>query len=144
MVIIVTGTPGTGKTTFAKKLAKERGYAYMDLGEYAIMHGFAVEFDKKRNTAVIDHEKLVKKLVDEFDRDTKIVIDGHFSHELPAALVEACYVTKAKLPELKRRLQERKYSEAKVQENLEAEIFDTCAQEAAENGHTVTVVWTDA
>ena len=144
MVIIVTGTPATGKTTFAKQLAKEKGYAYMDLGEFAVMHGFAVEEDKKRKTIVIDHEKLVKHLVNELDRDTKIVIDGHFSHELPPSIVEHCYVTKTKLPALKKRLETRKYSKEKVQENIEAEIFDTCHQEATAKGHTITVVWTDA
>jgi adenylate kinase len=144
MVIIVTGTPGTGKTTFAKSLAKERGYAYMDLGEFAVLHGFAVQEDKKRKTIVIDHERLAQHLESELDRDTKMVIDGHFSHELPPTIVEHCYVTKAKLPELKKRLEARKYSEQKVQENIQAEIFDTCHEEAKQKGHTVTVVWTDA
>ena len=51
-------------------------------------------------------------------------------------------MTKTKLPALKKRLEARKYSEQKVRENLDAEIFDVCQQEALENGHKPIVVWT--
>ena len=31
MIIIISGTPGTGKTTFAKKIAKEKNLEYIDV-----------------------------------------------------------------------------------------------------------------
>jgi adenylate kinase len=142
MVVIVTGTPGTGKTTFAKKLAQDLKYAYMDLKEYAIRENLIVEVDKKRDTLVVDEIKLVQKLCEELDKHTPIVIDSHFSHELPSAVVEKCYVMKTQLATLKKRLEERGYSKKKVEENVQAEIFDTCHQEAIEKGHNIELVWT--
>jgi adenylate kinase len=79
--------------------------------------------------------------VEGFDRDTPIVIDGHFSHEVPPASAEKCYVTKAQLPELRKRLEARGYSAQKVKENLECEIFDVCYQEAKEKGHVIEIIW---
>jgi adenylate kinase len=142
MVIIVTGTPGTGKTTFARKLAAERGYAYIDLNNFALAEDCVVEHDEQRDALVIDEEKLVERVVNSFERGTKVVLDGHFSHEIPPAIVEKCYVTKTPLPELRKRLEARAYTQQKVQENLECEIFDLCHEEAKENGHDVEIVWT--
>lgn len=142
MVIIVTGTPGTGKTTFAKELAQKLSYAYIDLNEFAVREGCIIERDDERDALVVDEEKLVQKIIDGFERDTPAVIDGHFSHELPADAVEKCYVTKAQLPELRKRLEARDYSKEKVQENLECEIFDICHEEAKHKGHIIEIVWT--
>jgi adenylate kinase len=142
VVIIVTGTPGTGKTTFAKKLAQELHYAYMDLKDYAIREGFVTGADKKRDALIVDEVKLVKKLSEELDKETPLVIDSHFSHELPADVVEKCYVMKAELATLKKRLEERGYAKKKVDENMQAEIFDICRQEALEKGHNIEIIWT--
>jgi len=142
MAIIVTGTPGTGKTTVAKQLAKEKHYQYLDLNEFSRIAGAIEGKDEERDTMIVDEEKVVKALVNAIKKDPKVVIDGHFSHEIPAKYVEKCIVTKTKLDELKKRLEKRGYSAAKVKENMDAEIFDTCQQEALAKSHKVTVVWT--
>lgn len=141
MVIIVTGTPGAGKTTFAKQLAEKLNYGYIDLNEFAVRENCILERDEERDALVVDEEKLVQKIVDGFEKDTPVVIDGHFSHEVPPKTVEKCYVVKAQLPELRKRLEARGYTQQKVQENLECEIFDVCHQEAKEKGHTVEIIW---
>ena len=35
MIIIVTGTPGTGKTTLSKLLAEKKGFEYLDLNDFS-------------------------------------------------------------------------------------------------------------
>jgi adenylate kinase len=142
MAIIVTGTPATGKTTLAKRLAREKGYEYLDLNEFSRTAGAIEGRDEQRDTDVVDEQKVIKAIVNAIKKNPRVVIDGHFSQEIPAEYVEACYVTKTKLPELKRRLEARRYSEQKVRENLDSEIFDTCRIEAEEKGHKVQVVWT--
>ncbi len=141
MTIIVTGTPGTGKTTLAKRLAFELEREYLDINEFAKLVGAIEGRDEARDSEIVDEEKLVAALKDSIARKPHVVIDGHFSHELPSDIVEKCYVTKCSLPILKQRLEARGYSAAKVRENLDAEIFDVCKSEAEENGHTVEVVW---
>ena len=69
-----------------------------------------------------------------------LVIDSHLSHYLPKKYVKLCVVTKCDLKVLKKRLEKRKYSKGKVRENLDAEIFDVCLNEAKELGHKVKVV----
>jgi len=139
--IIVSGTPGTGKTTIAKKISKERGYDYLDINEIIKENGLKEGFDKKRNSIIVDVKKLNKILIKLIENSKKtLVIDGHLSHYLPKKYVKTCFITKCDLKTLKKRLEKRKYSEAKIRENLDAEIFDICRIEALEKGHKVKII----
>ena len=142
-IIIVSGTPGTGKTTFAKKIAKEQNLKYIDVKEIIKKNDLVDEFDKEKDTDIIDVEKLNSVVVEIIKKEKNVVIDSHLSHYLPKEYVDKCYITKCELPELKKRLEQRGYSKEKVRENLDAEIFDTCRVEALEAGHDVEVVKTD-
>ncbi|MBN1501997.1 adenylate kinase family protein [Candidatus Woesearchaeota archaeon] len=145
-VIIVTGVPGTGKTTIAKEISKEKNYLYIDVNKLIKKEKLYVGYDKKRACQIVDVNKLCKRLDEVIEKHSKekgIIIDSHLSHYLSNKKVDLCIVTKCSLKELKRRLKERKYSGQKIRENLDAEIFDTCRIEALEAGHKVKVVWTD-
>lgn len=143
MILIVSGTPGTGKTTFAKKLAKEKLFKYLDVKQVIKENNLSEGYDKDRDTEIIDIKKLNKFLIEIIKKQDNIVIDSHLSHYLPKKYVDKCYITKCPLPELKKRLEKRGYSKEKVRENLDAEIFDTCRIEALEAGHDVETVNTD-
>ncbi len=143
MIIIVSGTPGTGKTTFAKKLAKEKNYKYIDVKKLINEKNLSEGYDKKRDTEIIDTNKLNKALIVIIKENKDIVIDSHLSHYLPKEYIDKCYITKCSLPELKRRLEKRGYSKLKIRENLDAEILDVCRIEALEAGHNVETVITD-
>ena len=69
-----------------------------------------------------------------------IIIDSHLSHYLPKEYVDFCVVTKCGIKELNKRLQRKGFSKSKVQENLQAEIFDICLNEAKEQKHKIIVV----
>jgi adenylate kinase len=140
MVIIVSGTPGTGKTTFAKKIAKELNYKYLDVKEIISKNNLSEGYDKERDTEIIDIEKLNKVIIEIIKKEKNTVIDSHLSHYLPKKYVKKCYITKCPLPILKKRLEKRGYSKKKIRENLDAEIFDTCRIEALESGHDVEVI----
>jgi adenylate kinase len=144
-VIIVSGTPGTGKTTYAKKLAKEKGYLYVDVNKVILANKLSEGYDFNRDTKIIDTEKLNKALISRIEQEKKkktkgLVIDSHLSHYLPKKYVDLCIITKCELKELKKRLVKRCYPKDKVRENLDAEIFEVCKVEAQENGHKVKVV----
>jgi adenylate kinase len=143
MVIIVTGSPGTGKTTYAKKLAKELKYKYFDVNKIISEKKLSSGYDKKRKCKIIDTAKLNKVLISMIKKDKNLVIDSHLSHYLPKKYVDKCIVTKCDLKQLEKRLKKRKYSKEKIRENLDAEIFDVCLEEAKENKHNVEVVYTD-
>lgn len=139
-MIIITGTPGTGKTTLAKSLAKKIGFDYVDLNEFARSNNFVVGYDELRDCDIIDEENLSEKII-HLPKDS--IIDSHMSHFIDSSLIDKCIVTKCNLAELKKRLEARGYSSEKVRENLDSEIFDTCRIEAEEEGYNPIIVWTD-
>jgi len=59
---------------------------------------------------------------------------------MPAKYINLCILTKCDLKELKKRLEKRKYSKAKIRENLDSEIFDICLNEAIEKSHTILII----
>lgn len=142
-IIIVTGTPGTGKTTFAKRIAKKNNYDYLDVNEIIKKYKLSEGYDKKMKTHLVDTNKLNKTLI-KIIKETKksLVIDSHLSHYLPKKYVSLCYVIKCDLKKLKKRLNKRKYSRSKIKENLDVEIFDVCLNEAKEIGHKIKVITT--
>lgn len=140
MIIIVTGTPGTKKTTLAKAIAKKYKLKYVDVNKVIKENNLREKYDRKRKTWEIDTEKLNKALLEIIKKNKKIVIDSHLIHYLPKRYVDLCIVTKCDLKELEKRLKKRKYSKAKIRENLDCEIFDVCLMEAKEKKHKIIVL----
>ncbi|MDO9536710.1 MAG: adenylate kinase family protein [Thermoplasmata archaeon] len=122
MYIALTGTPGTGKTSAAKILA-ERGHIIKTVLELAEQYNATETVDGE---VEIDTEKLFGALG---EIDEIIIIEGHLAHLLPNGL---CIILRSHPEILRKRLAERKYSNEKVMENLEAEAIDIILTEALE------------
>lgn len=139
--IIVTGTPGTGKTTLAKKLAKRLNYKYIDVAKLIKDNKLEEGYDKKRKCRIVDIKKLNSALIKIIKNSEKpLIIDSHLSHYLPNKYVDLCIVTKCNLKALEKRLKKKGYDKNKIRENLDCEIFDVCYNEAKERGHRIVVV----
>ena len=145
-IVAVTGTPGTGKTTLSKKLAKKLNFYYMDVNKIISKYNLSEGYDKKRETKIIGTKKLNKKLAEEIqkikllNKYNGIIIDSHLSHYLPKKYMDLCIIAKCGIKELNKRLKRKKYRKSKVQENLQAEIFDVCLNEARERKHKIVVI----
>lgn len=137
MIVCITGTPGTGKTTLAKKLAKQLQATYVDGNDIIKKHRLEEAYDTERDCGVIDIKAFVAAILEECRGDECYIIDSHLSHHIPAEKASYCIICQCKLSELKRRLVARKYSEHKIQENLQAEIMEVCRTEAQEHGHRI-------
>lgn len=140
-ITIVTGAVGTGKTTVAKKLAKKYKAKYIDVNVIIKKYNLSEGYDKKRKCKIINIKKLNKiliKLIKESKRD--LVIDSHMSHFLPPKYVGLCIVAKCNIKKLRNRLKKRGYSKAKIEENVDAELFDVCLNEAKEIGHKIKII----
>ena len=120
-MIAVSGTPGTGKTRLAKRIAKELGLDYVSLNDFSREHQLVVGRDRKRKTDEVDVGRLKRF------RFRNAVLDGHFSHELGA---DVKIVLRLQPHKLKKRLERKGWSGRKVRENCEAEAMGIIAGEA--------------
>ncbi len=140
MIIVVTGSPATGKSTLAKQLAEELGFEHIDLNRVIEERGWHEGRDEKRDTLVVDETTLTRRVKALVKPKKDYIIDSHLSHFISSKIVDVCIVCTCELKELKKRLEKRGYAAEKVRENLDAEIFETCRLEAEENGHKIIIV----
>jgi adenylate kinase len=129
MIISITGTPGTGKTSVAVIL-KSKGFEVIDLNKEADDNNFLTGKDKIRDSYIVDIEKFNNYIFEKY-RDNEIVfIEGHLSHLLKNAdkiIILRCY---PKI--LKKNLLKKGWKKEKIKENLEAEILDVILCETYE------------
>ena len=142
-LICVTGTPGSGKSTLTRRLAISLHCDYVDLNEALKKAGLAESFDGERKCWVVNTDKMEEvadRIIRKYEDAEYLILDSHLSHDLPNTTVDLVIITVCDIEMLAKRLRERGYDEKKVQENVQAEIFQVCAEEAKENGHTMMVV----
>jgi adenylate kinase len=134
-VILITGTPCTGKTTTAKQLAAKLDAQYINLTDYAKTYSLTLGEDKQRKTIIIDEEKMRQKLAETINATDKanVIIDGHYASAVtPTDLVTNVFVLRRNPKELKRFMEKCGFEGAKLWENLSAEILDVCLIEAVQ------------
>ncbi len=130
MLIGLTGTPGTGKTSVSKFLEKARHWKVIHLNDLIKEEHLYSEIDKERDAVIADIELVKLRLAEVVSgRENEVVIlESHLAHYIAnIAIVLRLYPS-----ELKIRLKARGYSEEKVRENIEAEALDVILVEASE------------
>jgi adenylate kinase len=120
--VVVTGTPGTGKTTALEKLNTEERIVH--LNDAIREHELWTERDADRDTLVTDLDG-VREWLGDWDG----IVESHLAHHLDADTV---VVLRCRPDVLEDRLLERGESEAKARENAESEALDVILSEAVE------------
>ena len=126
--IIVTGTPGTGKTTFAKMLAKEIGAEYVALTQFVSERKLYTGFDRERESRIVNLARVyanLNRLLLRTRRPT--IVDTHIPEGIiPKGLVKIAFVLRCHPRILERRLSKKKWKLSKIRENVLAEMLDVC------------------
>lgn len=121
MIIALTGTPGTGKTSISKILQK-KGFEVVDLNKIACEKDFLIGTDKKRDSKIVDIDKISKYIKKNYDKNEIVIVEGHLSHLL--RIVDKVIILRCHPKQLEKHLSERRWKKKKINENVEAEILD--------------------
>ena len=132
--IIITGTPGVGKSSVAKELSRKIGAEILDLHDLARRCKAIEEYDIEAKSMVYDVRK-IKKALKDIGKETLYILDSHLAHFAPPELTTFCFVLRVHPKHIEKRLKRRAYHEKKIEDNKMVEKLDTCLIEAIEEGH---------
>jgi len=138
MHLVITGVPGTGKSTLAKRISQELDCEVVHANE--LVKKEKLWMNKKDGT--VDLQKLRKKLTHLLKKSKKLVVEGHLLCEFPLPC-ERVLVLRCRPDVLKKRLEKRRYPKAKVRENIWAELLDYCDVRAVDEYGSKNVVQVD-
>ena len=130
MFVALSGTPGTGKTSVAKIL-QEKKYEVISVNDIAFQHDFLQGIDKKRNSKILDIERINEFISKNYEKKNLVFVDGHAAHFLQT--IERVIILRCHPTELKIRLEKRGWNKGKIRENVEAEILDVILCDTVEN-----------
>ncbi len=143
--ILITGTPGTGKTTFAALLAHQLNsslesmnipstfrFTHVELSKVIQNNKLYDGWDEKMNCSIFN-EDMVLDYLEPFMGSGGIVMDFHGSDFFPQRYFDFVFVLRTQNKILYERLKGRNYTEEKINGNVECEIFEECKQEALES-----------
>jgi len=131
-IILISGTPGVGKTAVSRLLATKLNALHINLGELVKRENLTSGIDKARDSLIVDIDKVsrrVQEIIKECDCD--VMIDGHYAVDVvPPENIDLVFVLRRNPDELKETMAERCFREEKIYENLAAEILDACLVDA--------------
>ena len=130
-ILIVSGTPGTGKTTISKNISNYIKAKVISLNELAISENLIVKYDAKRETSVINNKKLISfliELIEDYKKEDLefLIIESHFSDIVPEQYINFVIILRCDPDELYNRLKRRGYKREKIRENVQSEILGNC------------------
>ncbi len=133
-VIVITGTPGVGKTTVSEQLAARLGALHINLTCLVKREKLTSGYDKRRRTTIADANKLTKRLQGIIRQKGNLVIDGHYAPTVtPKGQITGVFVLRRHPQQLKEELEKRGFKGPKLWENLAAEVLDLCLYDSIMN-----------
>ncbi|CAD7704056.1 unnamed protein product [Ostreobium quekettii] len=130
--ILVTGTPGVGKSTICDLVAKATGLCHINVGDIVKDQGLHDGWDDQYQSWIVDEDKVCDYLEDIMSEGATIV-EYHSCDFFPERWMDLVVVLRTNNTTLYERLEKRGYSEAKIQENVTCEIMNVVLDEAMES-----------
>jgi adenylate kinase len=130
---LITGVPGTGKTTLALALSKKMRVSLIEINELAELLGLYTHTDPADGAKVVRLRSLGRELAAAIKSEKKtVIVEGHLGcdMELP---VQKVLVLRCEPKALRQRLAPRGYSADKLAQNALSEALDYCVALSEKN-----------
>ncbi|XP_022094549.1 adenylate kinase isoenzyme 6-like [Acanthaster planci] len=127
--ILLTGTPGTGKTTLGQELADRLSMTYVNVGDVAKEKELYEGWDDEYECPFLDEERVIDEL-DDVLRQGNCIVDYHSCEFFPERWFDFVFVLRTDNTNLYNRLEQRGYTGKKLEDNVQCEIFQTILEEA--------------
>jgi len=134
MIISISGTPKTGKSTVAKALARKLEWKLISLNELAEQKELYLGYDKSRKARIVDIRRLRQEVAKISKSHKNLILEAHYSHDMPCDVV---VILRTNPKELRRRMRKKGWPKRKIEENIEAEIMEIVKSEALESAKRV-------
>ncbi|KAA8544006.1 hypothetical protein F0562_021817 [Nyssa sinensis] len=130
--ILVTGTPGTGKTTMSSALAEATELRHINVGELVKEKNLHDGWDDEFDCHIINEDLVCDELEDMME-EGGIILDYHGCDFFPERWFDRVVVLQTENSVLYDRLSNRGYTGSKLTNNIECEIFQMLLEEAKDS-----------
>ncbi|XP_004504569.1 adenylate kinase isoenzyme 6 homolog [Cicer arietinum] len=130
--ILVTGTPGTGKTAMSTALAEATQLRHINIGDLVKKNNLHDGWDDELDSYIIDEDLVCDELEDVMEEGGNIV-DYHGCDFFPERWFDCVVVLQTDNTILYDRLSKRGYKDSKLSNNVECEIFQVLLEEAKQS-----------
>ncbi|KAL6953711.1 Adenylate kinase isoenzyme 6 [Sarracenia purpurea var. burkii] len=137
--VLVTGTPGTGKTTTSSVLAEATQLRHINVGDLVREKNLHDGWDDQLDCHIINEDLVCDELEDMMEEGGNIV-DYHGCDFFPERWFDLVVVLQTDNPVLYDRLSKRGYTGSKLTNNIECEIFQVLLEEAKDSYQEDVVV----
>eukprot|EP01024_Parvocaulis_polyphysoides_P016009 TRINITY_DN17095_c0_g3_i2.p1 TRINITY_DN17095_c0_g3~~TRINITY_DN17095_c0_g3_i2.p1 ORF type:complete len:193 (-),score=9.49 TRINITY_DN17095_c0_g3_i2:364-900(-) len=130
--ILVTGTPGTGKTTLCSQIVEQVDLQHIDVSKLVNEQELYSGWDDELDCSIFDEDKVCDALEDTI-LEGGYIIDFHSCNCFPERWFDLVVVLTTNNTILYDRLASRQYSQKKITANVECEIMQMLVSEAQES-----------
>ncbi len=130
MKIIITGTPGTGKTSIARQLSKKEKIEIYDCKKLIEkINAFKINDDGEMEVLMPKFRNALKKWL---LKKEDWIIESHLLCEIKLD-ADFIFVLRCNKKNLEKRLKKRKYNLKKIEDNILVELLDYCYLKSKKN-----------
>jgi adenylate kinase len=139
--ILITGTPGVGKTSLAMLLTDNlneklsntnKRYTYINIGKLITDKKLYTDWNKDFDVPEFDEDKVLDE-IEPMIKSGGLILDFHSAFFFPDEWIQFVVLLRCDNTILYDRLKSRGYSDKKIKENIECEIMEVTSEDVKEN-----------